>query len=90
MQSEKRWKVVGWDTFAREEYPDSTHATEAEAISAAKALFAEIQKDQPEGQSGGQAGIQDHVFIISPEGVRTQYLSDAVLPDASDAASIHN
>ncbi len=86
MQSEKLWRVVDWDTFAREEYPVSTHATEAEAISAAKVLFAEIQKDQPESQSGGQDGIQDHVFIISPEGIRTQYLSDAVLPDAS----IHN
>jgi hypothetical protein len=71
--TEQRWKVIGRDAFAKEDYPVSTHAAEAEALAAAKAHYAEIQRDQPDSQSGGQAGLQDHVYILAPTGHQTRY-----------------
>jgi hypothetical protein len=72
-QMDKPWKVVGWDTFAREEYSVAAHATEEEAVLAAKAHYADIQREQPVEQSGGQTGIQDQVYIVDPAGRRRQY-----------------
>lgn len=68
MQNEK-WKLQGYDTFAGEDYPlKGEFATEAEAIEAAKARLAELERDQPSASSGGQDGIQDRVYIIRPDG----------------------
>ena len=62
------WAVVGRDAFGGEDYPISNHATEAEARAAAEEFLDVLEREQPAAQSGGQDGIQDRVFIVSPNG----------------------
>lgn len=65
----RKWKLQGYDTFAREDYPlKGEFATEADAIQAAKTYLAELERDQPTALSGGQDGIQDRVYVIRPDG----------------------
>ena len=71
--SEKRWRLVGWDTFASEAYPVSLHATEQECRVAAREFLRSLEIQQPSEQSGGQDGIQDHVFILGPQGEQYRY-----------------
>ena len=67
--TDKPWKVVGWDTFAGDDYPVSQHATEKEAQQAAQEFLREIECQQPSERSGGQDGIQDQVSISGPNWV---------------------
>jgi hypothetical protein len=69
------WKVIGWDTFAGEEYPISQHETEGEARLAAQSYLRKLERDQPTVSSGGQDGIQDQVFVAGP-GVRYRVRPD--------------
>ena len=71
---ESSWWVIGWDTFEGAEYPVSRHATEAESKVAAQQFLLQLERDQPTASSGGQSGIQDHVYIVRPDGVRYRYL----------------
>lgn len=69
------WRLVGYDTFANEWYPlPGTYATEASAIDAALRRLRELEESQPSHQSGGQAGIQDRVYLVAPEGSRRRIL----------------
>jgi len=70
VDSEDSWAVIGLDVFAREEYPISTHATEAEARAAAEKCLGELDVEQPPETSGGQDGLQDRLFVRAPNGKR--------------------
>ena len=74
------WKLEGYDTFSSESYPlgaypgadnckPSYDSYEA-ALADAWLRLAELERTQPSSSSGGQAGIQDRVFIIHPGGRR--------------------
>lgn len=67
-----KWKLIGHDTFAREDYPLSEHESEEAAIEAARARLRSLEVTQPSATSGGQGdeGIQDRVFIERPDGTR--------------------
>ena len=72
-----KWMLQGWDAFEEECYSipgDYGSLTDAEL--AAKARLEELEKTQPSETSGGQNenGIQDHVFIIHPDGRKTRFL----------------
>ena len=71
-ETKSPWKLIGFDTFEGEWYElDGEYASEAEAETAAKARLVKLEKDQPTASSGGQyGGIQDRVFIESPDGKR--------------------
>lgn len=71
--NEKFWQLVGWDTFESEAYPVSRHATEQECRAAAREFLRALELHQPSEQSGGQDGIQDRVFILSPTGEHYRY-----------------
>jgi hypothetical protein len=65
------WKLQGRDTFAGEEYAlDGEFDSEDAAIAAAKACLDELDRSQPIASSGGQDGIQDHVYVVRPDGTR--------------------
>jgi hypothetical protein len=59
------WRVVGFDTFAREEYGIGSYATREEAMTAARAKLAIIARNQPFEVAGS---LQDDVAVVSPEG----------------------
>ena len=71
-----KWKIEGYDTFEggpEAYYPlPGTFATEEAAVQAALKRLKELDVSQPTSSSGGQSmtGIQDQVFIVSPEGKR--------------------
>jgi hypothetical protein len=67
--TDKPWKVVGWDTFAGDDYPVSQHATEKEAQEAAQEFLRDSERQQPSERSGGQDGIQDQAYILGPDRV---------------------
>ncbi len=65
------WKLRGHDTFANEDYPlEGEFDTEHDAIMAARLRLRDLEITQPSETSGGQAGIQDHVYVIRPDGTR--------------------
>jgi hypothetical protein len=69
------WMLLGYDAFAREWYPlRGRFSTELAAQRAAKKRLVELERTQPSAVSGGQAGIQDQVYIIRPDGTRYRYL----------------
>lgn len=71
------WKLLGYDTFAEEYYTiGSTYNTEEQAKAAAKKKLAELEREQPSSSSGGQAeaGIQDRVYIVRPDGSRYRFV----------------
>jgi hypothetical protein len=69
----KIWKLQGFDTFAGEGYSlPGRFLTERAAIRAAKRQLKKLEKLQPSSYSGGQAGIQDKIYIVRPDG--TTYL----------------
>lgn len=72
----ERWKLVGYDTFADEEYPIADYLNEEEARKAAYQRLLELEGGQPSISSGGQAedGIQDRVFIERPDGTRYKFI----------------
>ena len=64
-----KWKMQGHDTFASEDYRlDGEFDSEDEAIAAAKVCLDDLERTQPTASSGGQDGIQDHVYVIRPDG----------------------
>ncbi|NCP12467.1 MAG: hypothetical protein GW859_11095 [Sphingomonadales bacterium] len=65
MAEDKPWRVVGFDTFAREEYGLGSFATREEAMAAARAQLAIIARNQPRDVAGS---LQDDVAVVSPEG----------------------
>ena len=67
------WKLQGRDTFAHDDYDlDGEFDSEDEAIAAAKVRLDNLERSQPTASSGGQhgIGIQDHVYVIRPDGTR--------------------
>jgi len=73
------WKVLGRDSFAGDVYSVG-HAESREAAEAvARAYLEQLAIEQPSTSSGGQAdaGIQDHVYIVAPDGVWYRYLPAA-------------
>ena len=73
-----KWKLEGWDVFDAGNYAiDGEYNTEEQAIEAAKAHLIELEKSQPNKESGGQSdrGVQDRVFIVKPDGSKYRYLS---------------
>jgi hypothetical protein len=77
--SRGKWKLQGYDTFAREDYPvPGEYRSEAEAQKAARKRLELLEQRQPSASSGGQKpdGIQDRVYIIRPDGTGYRYLPD--------------
>jgi hypothetical protein len=70
----KRWKLLGYDTFAHETYPiPGSHFSRAAAERAACRWLSELERSQPSEHSGGQDGIQDQVYIVPPDGPSYRY-----------------
>lgn len=71
-----KWRLEGYDTFEGGEdafYPlTSEYESEEQAKVAARARLLELERTQPSDSSGGQTpdGIQDRVYIVSPDGKR--------------------
>ena len=59
----RRWRVVGIDTFAREQYGIGVFMTRAEAMAEARAALARIAVEQ-----AGAGELQDSVAVIDPDG----------------------
>jgi len=71
-----KWRLVGEDTFSDEYYPvKDGFDSEQEALEAAQSLLKELESSQPTEESGGQSGygIQDHIYIIRPDGSRYRF-----------------
>jgi hypothetical protein len=69
LKAHDKWRLQGYDTFAREYYAlAGEYANEAEAIAAAHRRLAEVEREQPSATSGGQNGIQDRVYVVRPDG----------------------
>ena len=63
------WRLEGWDTFSGHGYAlAGRYRSREAAIRAARRQLRKLERLQPTAQSGGQAGIQDQVFIVSPTG----------------------
>lgn len=71
------WKLSGYDTFSGEGYSlyddkgkPLAFPSLAKAQTAAKLRLEELERTQPSASSGGQGGfgIQDRVYIETPEG----------------------
>jgi hypothetical protein len=76
MQNNK-WELRGHDTFTNEDYPlAGDFDTEHDAIMAAKLELINLERTQPSLESGGQDGIQDHVYVIRPNGTRFRVLTN--------------
>ncbi len=79
-EQSRKWWLEGYDTF--EGGPDAFYPLggeydlEVAAIKAARAALRELEKTQPSSSSGGQDtfGIQDRVYIVSPDGKRTRFV----------------
>ena len=70
-----KWKLLGHDAFANEDYPiDGDFDTEADAVAAARAYLDDLERTQPSAASGGQDGVQDRVYVIGPSGTRFRVL----------------
>ena len=79
-----KWKLVGYDTFAGEHYPlGGEYDCQAAAVEAARACLAENERDQPTASSGGQDGIQDRVYIVSPDGKWYRFRGDSEVEAAA-------
>lgn len=73
--ADQKWRLEGWDTFAGESYHISgEYESEALAVAAAKRELEESERTQPSESSGGQAGIQDGVYVVGPGGHRYRVL----------------
>lgn len=72
-----RWRLQGYDAFSGEHYPiRGTYGSEASARRAGYRYLRRLEKMQPSESSGGQhpGGIQDQVYLISPEGCFTRLI----------------
>jgi hypothetical protein len=69
------WKLEGHDTFSREQYRlPGEYASEAQAQAAARERLKQFDRSQPAVMSGGQAGVQDGVYIVRPDGTSYPYV----------------
>ena len=72
-----KWRLKGYDTFegGSDAFYDLSGQFDgqSEAEQGAKDYLAELERTQPSENSGGQGenGIQDHVYVVRPDG--TQY-----------------
>ena len=72
-----KWKLKGYDTF--EEGPDAFYPldgefdTEEGAKQEAGNRLKELEASQPSSSSGGQAGIQDQIYVIRPDGTSYRF-----------------
>jgi len=67
----KKYSLIGLDAFSGEEYMlKDDYPTEADAIAGGKLRLQHNERTQPSSSSGGQAGIQDRVFVERPDGSR--------------------
>lgn len=76
-EKEKRvFKLMGYDTFSDEWYRLGEYLSEKEARAAGVKKLEELVITQPASSSGGQGifGIQDRVYIDSPDGNRHRVL----------------
>lgn len=82
LPKKKRWKLIGYDTFEGEYYTlhddkwrPLEFASLAKAKDAARVRLEELEVSQPSSSSGGQDqyGIQDRVYIETPEGDRIRF-----------------
>ena len=62
-EPDRPWRVIGFDTFAHEQYGLGLYQTRAEAMAAARAALANIQRTQPDAGE-----IQDDVGVVDPDG----------------------
>ena len=85
----KRWKLEGYDTFAEESYPlDGSYPDQQSAEDAARKRLIELERTQPTSSSGGQSedGIQDHVFVVKPDGTKYRFTTfSSSTPSLGDA-----
>jgi len=68
------WTLEGWDTFDGHPYPiGGRYFSEKAAKRAARGQLKTLERQQPTETSGGQDGIQDQVYIVSPDGSSFRY-----------------
>ena len=69
------WGVDGYDTFEEEYYPlGDGYLNEEQTRSAAAEKLRAIQETQSGAGGQGHEGIQDHVFIVQPDGTRIRFV----------------
>ena len=72
-----KWKLEGYDTFSREDYPlPGEYDTEDAAVTAAKKHLEYLERTQRTGARGGQGDIQDQVYLVRPDGTKVRVLPD--------------
>lgn len=72
--TEGKWSLEGYDTFEGAYYSlEGAYSRREEAEAAADARLAELERSQPTATSGGHTGVQDHVFLIAPDGTKIRY-----------------
>jgi hypothetical protein len=74
--SDSMWRLEGYDTFDQTTYRiDDIYFTEPDALRAAQERLASLETTQPSESSGGQDadGIQDHIYIIRPNGTKYRF-----------------
>ena len=63
------WKLRGYDAFAHERYSiPGEFDSENDAMAAARAYLDELERLQPGAKNEGPYGLQDHVYVIRPDG----------------------
>lgn len=65
------WKLEGYDTFDGTYYPlPGAYDDKDGALAAAWAMLDWLEEFQPTSRSGGQGsgGLQDRVYVVSPDG----------------------
>lgn len=69
-----KWKLEGLDTFSGEPYPiQGEYENEKAVYDAAIKKLEELERSQPSATSGGQKGIQDQIFVLTPDGSRFRF-----------------
>ncbi|GBE44068.1 hypothetical protein BMS3Bbin10_02153 [bacterium BMS3Bbin10] len=72
------WFLEGQDSFGGHDYPiPGKYRTREAAVRAAKRYLRKLERMQPSDISGGQAGIQDQVYVRGPGGQSIRVLPDA-------------
>ena len=86
---DEQWKLEGYDTFSEESYSLSGNYPDRQsAEAAARKRLLELERTQPTSSSGGQDehGIQDHVFVVRPDGTKYRFTTTPPpTPRLSDA-----
>lgn len=72
-----KWKIEGYNTRLAEEYAiPGQYKSDKDAREAARKQLKKLEKEQPSSETGGQAGTQDHVYIVSPDGEKERFTGD--------------